>query len=187
MITDMIITDFTALALRLPLLDTATLSQAWRDALHQTVTVPLRSRTPGTQMRACSTKPFAAACSHYDVASFARSEARSTGGRHTQRAGLCTESERLRYRPHIHHENPARIASDRLYRPREKHVISLPNGERICFLLAPLPTSLHVTVLCAPHLQSDIRRALAMLAQTLAERAIGLNVMPSAEIAAWIA
>ena len=178
----MTITDFSALTMRLPLLDPATLSQAWRDALHQAAL-----HTAGK--RAGISRPGTDASPHVRDLQVSRNGAcgrlinprQQPAPAKVMRMSICGQ-ERTLFRTctqklavHTHAATRAVL--------REKHVITLPHGERICLLVTPVGQNTHVTVLCAPHLQQDMRRALAVLARSLAHASIALNVSAFAKVA----
>jgi hypothetical protein len=161
----MTITDFAALSIRLPELDRATLSQAWRDALHQT-----ESRSPIPSQARNYDKPF-----RDPHPSAARTDARIT--KHeahiapTFRASAkrsigfvdSTSARKMHCRniaiPSPHRQ-ARRIVGDRFF-------VQLPGGERVCVVVARRSRGVVVTIFCATHLQDHMHSVLTHLGQML--------------------
>jgi len=68
---------------------------------------------------------------------------------------------------------------------REQFSVTLANGERLCVLVASGRHGLIVTLLCAVHLQDEMRRALARLAMGLASPAVQVRVVGAMEGSPW--
>jgi hypothetical protein len=181
----MTITDFTALTIRLPMLDRATLSQAWRDALH---TTQLRTNESVAGPVSVSTR-----------AGMGAAGARSTCHARSPRGAASPTSRTAPLRPPVFVPAAQRMEAAARSRcvgalgrratakavSREQFSVTLANGERLCVLVASGRHGLIVTLLCAVHLQDEMRRALARLAMGLASPAVQVRVVGAMEGSPW--
>ncbi len=165
------------------MLDPATLSQAWRDALHLAALrplspaerrteklVPVPPRVSGAAISRAGTGKCGVVHPRLDKSHVCFSQ----GAMASERSAVASRARRL------HPEDPWcwRRSSTVV---RSHYVLTLPQGERVCMLVTDLGSGLHITILCARHLQARMRQALATLAQACAHASIALNVASYAE------
>ena len=176
----MTITDFSALALKLPLLDRGTLSQAWRDALH--VAKPHSRAVSGRET------PRDASASNLlsrEASVPSRSprlimpvklRAHESGSRTGCAVALPAPEQRARGAWVAGRLAEPSAQLRRTQAMRGASVVTLPNGERLCFIVAPTGSALRITVLCPAHLREEVRGALMRLRSLLARRDIIVDV-----------